>query len=58
MIVPLTLADFVDRAELVYGEREAIVDEPNPPPGGLGSAASPTAGSPRCAGAWPPRSTS
>ena len=36
MIVPLTLADFLDRAELVYGEREAIVDEPNPPGGGLG----------------------
>src|SRR5213593_3290203 len=36
MIVPLTLADFIDRAELVYGGREAIVDEPNPPGGGLG----------------------
>ena len=36
MIIPLTLADFLDRAELVYGEREAIVDEPNPPGGGLG----------------------
>src|SRR5512144_2922507 len=36
MIVPLTLADFLDRAELVYGEREAVVDEPNPPGGGLG----------------------
>src|ERR1700730_19054293 len=35
MIVPLTLADFLDRAELVYGDREAIVDEPNPPGGGL-----------------------
>ena len=36
MIVPLTLSDFLERAELVYGEREAIVDEPNPPGGGLG----------------------
>jgi len=36
MNVPLTLADFVDRAELVYGGREAIVDEPSPPGGGLG----------------------
>jgi len=35
MIVPLTLADFLDRAELVYGDREAIVDEPSPPGGGL-----------------------
>jgi len=36
MIVPLTLADFLERAELVYGDREAIVDEPAPPGGGLG----------------------
>ncbi|PYN71933.1 MAG: AMP-dependent synthetase [Candidatus Rokuibacteriota bacterium] len=36
MIVPLTLADFLERADLVYGDREAIVDEPNPPGGGLG----------------------
>ena len=36
MIVPLTLADFLERAELVYGPREAIVDEPDPPGGGLG----------------------
>src|SRR4029453_3906980 len=35
MIVPLTLADFLERAEQVYGDREAIVDEPNPPGGGL-----------------------
>jgi len=26
MIVPLTLADFLERAELVYGHREAVVD--------------------------------
>src|SRR5215471_8791079 len=36
MIVPLTLTDFLERAEHVYGDREAIVDEPNPPGGGLG----------------------
>jgi acyl-CoA synthetase (AMP-forming)/AMP-acid ligase II len=36
MIVPLTLGDFLDRAELVYGDREGVVDEPNPPGGGLG----------------------
>ena len=36
MLVPLTLADFLDRAELVYGDREAVVDEPSPPGGGLG----------------------
>ncbi|HUG37328.1 MAG TPA: AMP-binding protein [Candidatus Limnocylindrales bacterium] len=36
MIVPLTIADFLERAELVYGDREAIVDEPNPPGGSLG----------------------
>jgi acyl-CoA synthetase (AMP-forming)/AMP-acid ligase II len=36
MIVPLTLIDFLERAEVVYGDREAIVDEPAPPGGGLG----------------------
>src|SRR5438094_3138694 len=36
MIVPLTLADFLERAEQVYGDRDAIIDEPNPPGGGLG----------------------
>jgi acyl-CoA synthetase (AMP-forming)/AMP-acid ligase II len=36
MIVPLTLKDFLDRAEGVYGERVAVVDEPSPPGGGLG----------------------
>src|SRR6266850_1023382 len=36
MIVPLTLKDFLERAELVYGERVAVVDEPSPPGGGLG----------------------
>ena len=36
MFVPLTLIDFLERAELVYGHREAVVDEPDPPGGGLG----------------------
>jgi acyl-CoA synthetase (AMP-forming)/AMP-acid ligase II len=36
MIVPLTLLDFLDRAEEVYPDRVAVVDEPNPPGGGLG----------------------
>jgi fatty-acyl-CoA synthase len=36
MIVPLTLGDFLERAEIVYGQREAVVDEPDPPGGGLG----------------------
>jgi acyl-CoA synthetase (AMP-forming)/AMP-acid ligase II len=36
MIVPLTLGDFLERAEVVYGEREAVADEPSPPGGGLG----------------------
>jgi fatty-acyl-CoA synthase len=36
MIVPLTLVDFLERAEHVYGDRTAVVDEPAPPGGGLG----------------------
>ena len=36
MIVPLTLVDFLERAEQVYGHRVAVVDEPSPPGGGLG----------------------
>src|SRR5262245_12374593 len=36
MIVPLTLIDFLERAEGVYGHRPAVVDEPDPPGGGLG----------------------
>jgi fatty-acyl-CoA synthase len=36
MHVPLTLVDFLERAALVYGDRVAIVDEPDPPGGGLG----------------------
>ena len=56
MIVPLTLADFLDRAELVYGDREAIVDEPNPPGGGLGRVTYRRFAA--MAGAWPSPSTS
>ena len=36
MIVPLTLIDFLERAEQVYADRVGIVDEPDPPGGGLG----------------------
>jgi acyl-CoA synthetase (AMP-forming)/AMP-acid ligase II len=36
MHVPLTITDFLDRAENVYPQREAVVDEPDPPGGGLG----------------------
>jgi len=31
MLVPLGIGDFLDRAALVYGDREAVVDEPNAP---------------------------
>ena len=31
MRVPLTTRDFLDRAELVYGDRIGIVDEPSQP---------------------------
>jgi acyl-CoA synthetase (AMP-forming)/AMP-acid ligase II len=37
MKVPLTVSDFLDRAELVYGERTAVVDEPDQPAEGWGS---------------------
>jgi acyl-CoA synthetase (AMP-forming)/AMP-acid ligase II len=37
MRVPLTVADFIDRAELVFPDRTGVVDEPNPPGGGLGT---------------------
>ena len=36
MEVPLTVLDFLDRAETAFAAREAIVDEPDPPGGGLG----------------------
>jgi fatty-acyl-CoA synthase len=31
MITPLTIADFLDRASLVYGDRVGVVDEPDQP---------------------------
>jgi acyl-CoA synthetase (AMP-forming)/AMP-acid ligase II len=34
--VPLTITDFLDRAETVFADREAVVDEPDPPGGSLG----------------------
>ena len=37
MRVPLTVADFIERAELVYGDRIGIVDEPDQPADSLGS---------------------
>lgn len=36
MKVALSAIDFLDRAELVYGERVAVVDEPDQPGGSLG----------------------
>ena len=38
MQVPLTIRDHLDRAELVYGDRVGIVDEPDQPAPSLGSA--------------------
>jgi acyl-CoA synthetase (AMP-forming)/AMP-acid ligase II len=35
MRVPLTVADFIDRAELVFPDRIGVIDEPNPPGGSL-----------------------
>ena len=37
MHVPLTTLDFLDRAVQVYADRAAIVDEPDPPGGGIGT---------------------
>lgn len=37
MRVPLTVRDHIDRAELVYGDRIAFVDEPDQPAGSWGS---------------------
>jgi acyl-CoA synthetase (AMP-forming)/AMP-acid ligase II len=34
--VPLTVTDFLDRAETVFPDREAVVDEHFPPGGGMG----------------------
>ena len=36
MRVPLTVLDFIERAELVYGDRIGIVDEPDQPAESLG----------------------
>ncbi len=36
MRVPLTVLDFIERAELVYGDRVAVVDEPDQPAESLG----------------------
>ncbi len=36
MRVPLTVLDFIERAELVYGDRTAVVDEPDQPAHSLG----------------------
>jgi acyl-CoA synthetase (AMP-forming)/AMP-acid ligase II len=37
MRVPLTVNDFLERAELVYGERIGLVDEPDQPAASWGS---------------------
>ena len=37
MRVPMTVTDFIDRAELVHGARVGLIDEPDPPGGGLGN---------------------
>src|SRR3954452_5776787 len=37
MRVPLTVADQIERAALVYPDRVGVVDEPDPPGGGLGT---------------------
>src|SRR6478752_3852293 len=36
MRVPLTTRDFLDRAELVYGDRVGVIDEPTQPAPSLG----------------------
>src|SRR4051794_33171934 len=36
MRVPLTTRDFLDRAELVYGDRVGVVDDPDQPAPSLG----------------------
>jgi len=36
MRVPLTIADHLHRAVAVYGDRIGVIDEPDPPGGGLG----------------------
>ncbi len=36
MLVPISVADFIDRAVRVYGERTGVVDEPAQPAASLG----------------------
>ena len=36
MLVPFSVADFIDRAVQVYGERIGVVDEPDQPAPSLG----------------------
>ena len=35
MEIPLTLIDYLNRAELVYGDQIAVIDEPEQPAGPL-----------------------
>ncbi|MCU1378359.1 MAG: AMP-dependent synthetase [Acidimicrobiales bacterium] len=37
MFVPLTIGDFLRRAAAVHGDRPGVIDEPDPPGGGLGT---------------------
>ncbi|MBV9040980.1 MAG: AMP-binding protein [Acidimicrobiia bacterium] len=37
MRVPLTVGDFLQRADAIYGDRIGLIDEPSPPGGSLGS---------------------
>ncbi|MCU1483819.1 MAG: AMP-dependent synthetase and ligase [Actinomycetia bacterium] len=37
MFVPLTIGDFLERAANVHGTRPGVIDEPDPPGGGLGT---------------------
>ena len=36
MEVPLLISDFIERGEQVYGKQAGLIDEPDPPGGGLG----------------------
>jgi fatty-acyl-CoA synthase len=36
MLVPFSVNDFIKRAELVYGDRTGVVDEPDQPAPSLG----------------------
>ena len=37
MFVALTIGDFLERAEIVAGDRPGVIDEPDPPGGGWGT---------------------